>query len=785
MGDDDGWMAVVLGNRLPQPGTRYPACLVNLEGQYAELPADPPSSRSTVTYVSGAASRLRAKAAAPYGDVVSYDAAVMNLPGTGSPRRQHRAATGRAGRAVERRGATWHVTGATGARRAVDAAGPPAHPSARPTARLAESRRRRRWTLGRRAVDRPRRASRGRRCASRCWPTGRSTARARRLPVPRRERQLAAARPRARPGPETPDGDPVDPDTRRAGPPAEPPPTAAAAAGRGDRARRDSPTQPRRGERATAWFRGPLAPTPVDRAGARPDGAAPLAHHADQLRRVVPDGPRGPRLRRRVRDRPAARAEPAGRRRRARPVAPGGVRRRRVRPRPASAIADAPGRRCATLSAPDPLADGRRERAARRRRRAAHGARGRRAAGRLGRGPIAPARPLADPGARPRDLARGRRATDADLRRPRARSTRDARRCRRTARRGPAPRPAAGRRRPALDDRRCASPRAEAIAARRRRWPKPAGRGAARPPRARDRARRLLAGRERGAAMSAHADRRRRTCATLVVDAVAPRRRRAGRARSTRRARPRPARGAARPAAVAGPAAAARGGAVQPPRRRLRAAAAGVDPLLPPRPRLDRRAGRGRAVGRHRDDGRPGGARALYAVVRDEVDEAERLVRLPGWEPGAAVPTGPAGPVTGFLLRSRMVSGWPALHVRAYARDNLRLDAAGRRRRRRRASTTPRSRKLGLLRLERLAPAVLLALFDGVPQRRARRGAARRRPVRRATRPATPAAARARGGAARRDHRRAAATDARKRAGAVPPRRARRASHMAALARAR
>ena len=63
----------------------------------------------------------------------------------------------------------------------------------------------------------------------------------------------------------------------------------------------------------------------------------------------------------------------------------------------------------------------------------------------------------------------------------------------------------------------------------------------------------------------------------------------------------------------------------------------------------------------------------LYGVVREETDEAERLLRLPGWEPGAAVPTGPAGPLSGFVLRSRMVSGWPALHVRAYARDNLRL----------------------------------------------------------------------------------------------------------------
>lgn len=105
----------------------------------------------------------------------------------------------------------------------------------------------------------------------------------------------------------------------------------------------------------------------------------------------------------------------------------------------------------------------------------------------------------------------------------------------------------------------------------------------------------------------------------------------------------------------------------------------------------------------------------LYRVVRDEVDEAERLVRLPGWEPGATVPSGPAGPLSGFLLRSRMVSGWPGLHVRGYAQDNLRLsppvpdDKVG-------EEHDVALGRLGLLRLERLAPAVLIALFDGVPQ---------------------------------------------------------------------
>jgi hypothetical protein len=105
----------------------------------------------------------------------------------------------------------------------------------------------------------------------------------------------------------------------------------------------------------------------------------------------------------------------------------------------------------------------------------------------------------------------------------------------------------------------------------------------------------------------------------------------------------------------------------------------------------------------------------LYPVIRDEVDEAERLVRLPGWEPGAAVPSGNAGPVTGFLLRSRMVSGWPAMHVRAYGRDNLAAVPTVSDRDVDEGDDVALSR-LPLLRLERLAPAVLLVLIDGLPR---------------------------------------------------------------------
>ena len=95
---------------------------------------------------------------------------------------------------------------------------------------------------------------------------------------------------------------------------------------------------------------------------------------------------------------------------------------------------------------------------------------------------------------------------------------------------------------------------------------------------------------------------------------------------------------------------------------------------------------------------------ALYARVREEVDEEERRVRLPG---GEAVQRGPAGTVSGFVMRSRVVSGWPGLHVRAYDRELGVADDA----------VIPESdpRRLKILRMERLSPAVMLVLFDGVP----------------------------------------------------------------------
>ena len=48
--------------------------------------------------------------------------------------------------------------------------------------------------------------------------------------------------------------------------------------------------QTRRGDATQAWYRGPLVPHPTDRDQPDGDGRLPVAHAADQLRRVVPDG---------------------------------------------------------------------------------------------------------------------------------------------------------------------------------------------------------------------------------------------------------------------------------------------------------------------------------------------------------------------------------------------------------------------------------------------------------------------------------------------------------------
>jgi hypothetical protein len=87
--------------------------------------------------------------------------------------------------------------------------------------------------------------------------------------------------------------------------------------------------------------------------------------------------------------------------------------------------------------------------------------------------------------------------------------------------------------------------------------------------------------------------------------------------------------------------------------------------------------------------------------LQTQLDGLEPAVRP--MQRGAASLDAPAAPgaadggqpITGLLLRSALVSGWPHMDIRAYAVGV----------------------KLALLRLERLSPAVLIALFAGIPDR--------------------------------------------------------------------
>ena len=93
-----------------------------------------------------------------------------------------------------------------------------------------------------------------------------------------------------------------------------------------------------------------------------------------------------------------------------------------------------------------------------------------------------------------------------------------------------------------------------------------------------------------------------------------------------------------------------------------------------------------------------------YEQVSTELDKEERNVRR---APGKPRLDGDAAPISGFLLRSRAVSGWPGLHVRAFTSDPAEADDA--------FYSEDDPNRMRLLRLERLAPAVLFCLFDGIP----------------------------------------------------------------------
>lgn len=305
MGDDDGWMAVVLCNRLPQPNTRYLACLINLEGQYDELPevADVQLELAYDRFVSVV--DLRTVAATTLGSGATLDRAVMGIPGaqalTDVPGIRHdrglRRVAGAAGPRVDQGPS---VRSASGAKTPTGAGwSATAHPesvtmpSTAPTSTAHET-----TNVGKLAL-----------ADGFSFSPALLAERVLRFPAlaywsftceERGDFQYLAEHVTSRllghvpdPNvPEAPDGDPLPPGG--APPPAarpepvSPRPLPLVA----ETGHVSLPAMTRRGDATDAWFRGPLAPTPVERATTRPDGSdrPPLAHHADQLRQVVPDG---------------------------------------------------------------------------------------------------------------------------------------------------------------------------------------------------------------------------------------------------------------------------------------------------------------------------------------------------------------------------------------------------------------------------------------------------------------------------------------------------------------
>lgn len=287
MGDDDGWMAVVLGNRLPQPDTRYLACLINLEGQYEELPEVDEVQLQLDYDPFVTVMNLAEASALRLGSNATVDRAVMGLtgarPGTVQPRADtmratHNAAIRGATGAAPPTGAGWNATiGPQLASPHVSAAiGNPGKLA------LADGFHFSAGLLEERVLRFPVLAYWSFTCTE------------------RGDFQYLAENVNARllghigdPAvAETPDGDPL-PTTgvARAGPRSEPasarPLPIVAETGHVSMS-----ATTRRGDSTEAWFRGPLAPSPVQRVVTRTDGdpRPPLAHHADQLRLVVPDG---------------------------------------------------------------------------------------------------------------------------------------------------------------------------------------------------------------------------------------------------------------------------------------------------------------------------------------------------------------------------------------------------------------------------------------------------------------------------------------------------------------
>jgi hypothetical protein len=309
MGDDDGWMAVVLCNRLPQANTRYLACLINLEGQYDELPdpanlqVDDDYDRSTIVMdireLAGAvlatgdtADRaiMGLPGAAPVSEAVLFNLAALsagesNLAAVSAGEEAQAPAIRSATGTATPTGAGWAATTGRDASATLTTAS--ATSGATVTASAAK------LALGDGFSFSPESFVRSLRFPTLAYWSFTCEERGDFQYLAEHVHSRLLGHVPAHDVSETPDGDPIPaggsapPPGARPEPANERPLPLVAETGHVS-----LPAVTRRGDATDAWFRGPLAPMPVERAVSRPDGSdrPPLAHHSDQLRRVVPDG---------------------------------------------------------------------------------------------------------------------------------------------------------------------------------------------------------------------------------------------------------------------------------------------------------------------------------------------------------------------------------------------------------------------------------------------------------------------------------------------------------------
>ena len=107
---------------------------------------------------------------------------------------------------------------------------------------------------------------------------------------------------------------------------------------------------------------------------------------------------------------------------------------------------------------------------------------------------------------------------------------------------------------------------------------------------------------------------------------------------------------------------------------------------------------------------------AHSADVQSTLDSTERTVRGAQTNKPSDPAAAPGGVVTGFLLRSAAVSGWPTMDVRAFSEIVPAAPTTGGDAAMEAWLAAAAKVQLRTLRLELLSPSVMLALFDGVPQ---------------------------------------------------------------------